>query len=60
MAASKPKVPISQLPGEIETKFQRLNLHVQSLTSINAGKQQSAANVTLKILVLNIAEHVNS
>ena len=27
MAASKPEIRISQLPGEIETKFQRLNLH---------------------------------
>ena len=27
MAASKPEIPMSQLPGEIETKFQRLNLH---------------------------------
>ena len=27
MAASEPEMPISQLPGEIETKFQRLNQH---------------------------------
>ena len=27
MAVSKPEISISQLPDEIETKFQRLNLH---------------------------------
>ena len=27
MAATKPEIPLSQLPGEIETKFRRLNLH---------------------------------
>ena len=27
MAAPKPEIPISQLPGEIETKFQWQNLH---------------------------------
>ena len=27
MAAPKPEIPISLVPGEIETKFQRLNLH---------------------------------
>ena len=29
MAATKPEIPISQLPGEIETKLQRLNLLIR-------------------------------
>jgi len=28
MVASKPEIPISQHTGLIETKFQRLNLHI--------------------------------
>ena len=27
IAASKPKIPVSHVQGEIATKFQRLNLH---------------------------------
>jgi len=38
MMASKPEIPMSLLPGEIETKFQRLYSCIQGQATRKTGK----------------------
>jgi len=46
IAAFKPEIPIYQLPGEIETKFQRLNLYFRGKALEHLGLEQILSDKT--------------